>query len=110
MCPTPEQAAASVAQSATRPWANLSPPFAVIAANASARVVPRTSPLCVFLVQGCASSKAHQSATLRRQTAATKSSAFSAVITARRSTCRLELALTLSDFAFALWTTRVGQA
>jgi hypothetical protein len=42
----------------------LSSPYAVIAATANARVVPRTSPPRAFLVQGFASSKAHQSATL----------------------------------------------
>ena len=42
MCPTSEQAVASVAQSATRPLANPSSACAVIAATANARAAPRT--------------------------------------------------------------------
>lgn len=110
MCPIPEEAAASAALSATRLWVNLSSPFAVIAATANVRVVPRTFPPRAFPVRGSGSSKANQSATQRRQIAATTSSVCSAVIAARRSTCRLELALILSDFASALWTTRVGSS
>jgi hypothetical protein len=62
-------------------------------------------PPLASLARDFASSRAHQSGISRKPTAATTSPASSAVIAARRCTCRLGLAPTSSDFASALWTT-----
>jgi hypothetical protein len=83
-CLTPKQAAASVSQSVTKPWENPSSPCAAIAVTANARAVQGTFPLPASPWRGSASSRAYQSAMLRKRTAVTTSSAFSAGTAAGR--------------------------
>ena len=60
-----------MAQSVTKSWANPSSPCAAIAATANARAVQRTSLPPASPARGSASSRAHQSAMLRKRTAVT---------------------------------------